>query len=78
MRSIKAKLQDLKFWVKTGIKTEYGEEDGWIRYKDIFIQVIKLENGNYSIAYTDSAPNSFPLKDMHIAVVFDKACKIPF
>ena len=61
-------IKDSLFFAKTGITTNYGNEDGWIRYRDIFIQVIRLENGDYEIAYQNEAPNSFALKDMFIAL----------
>lgn len=39
-------------------------EDGWIIYKDIYIQVLKGDDG-YSVAWTKNLPSHYPIRDMH-------------
>lgn len=41
-------------------------EDGWIRYKDIYIQVLKGDHG-YSISWQEDVPAEYPIRNMLIA-----------
>ena len=66
-------LQRIFFRLKTGNDIVYaGNEDGWIRYKDIFIQVLKTDDGKYDLAWSEDAPNHIRIDEMHIAILFDK------
>lgn len=41
-----------------------GNEDGWIRYKDIFIQVLKDDEDNYSVGWQRDVPDGVRLDEM--------------
>lgn len=56
------------FKLRTGYPIEEDNyiEDGWIRYKDIYISILKGDHG-YSVSWQDYPPAHFPVREILIA-----------